>query len=112
MKITKFEETALDWFGLRSQLEGETGQVQINCISKFSNLKELLNPNVKLLIDEIPFKSEGCARATPILISGYGKPSEVAVAHIHCITSLPVISNCNSNRTCAGSGNSGKAKRC
>ena len=51
-----------------------------------------------MLIDGLPFTSEGYARAKSILTSRYGKPSEVAAAHIHCITSLPVISNCNPNR--------------
>ena len=32
-----------------------------------------------------------------IFPSRYGKPSEVATIHIHYITSLPVISNCNPN---------------
>ena len=56
-----------------------------------------------MLIDGLPFTSEGYAKAydgliTSILTSRYGKPSEVAAAHIHCITSLSVISNCNPNR--------------
>ena len=52
-----------------------------------------------MLIDGLPFTSEGYARAKSILTSRYGKPSEAAAAHIHCITSLCVISNCNPNRT-------------
>ena len=51
-----------------------------------------------MLIDGLPFTSEGYARAKLIYTSRYGKPSEVTAAHIHCITSLPVISNCNPNR--------------
>ena len=53
---------------------------------------------VRLLIDGLPFTSEGYARAKSILTFSYGKPCEVATAHIHCITSLPDISNCNPNR--------------
>ena len=98
LKITKFEGTALDWFRFWNQFETEIDQVQISPISKFSYLKELLVPKVRLLIDGLPFTSEGYARAKSILTSRYGKPSEVAAAHIHCITSLPVISNCNPNR--------------
>ena len=67
-------------------------------ISKFSYLKELLVRKVRLLIDGLPFTSEGYARARSILTSRYGKPSEIAAAHVHCITSLPVISNCHPNR--------------
>ena len=98
LKRKKFKGTALDWFRFWNQFETEIDQVQISPISKFSYLKELLVPKVRLLIDGLPFTSEGYARAKSILTSRYGKPSEVAAAHIHCITSLPVISNCNPNR--------------
>ena len=98
LKITKFEGTALDWFWFWNQFETEINQVQISLISKFSYLEELLFLKVRLLIDGLPFTSEGYARAKSILTSRYGKPSEVAASHIHCITSLPVISNCNPNR--------------
>ena len=40
---------------------------------------------------------QGYARVKSLLTFRYGKPSKVAAARIHCITSLPVISNCNSN---------------
>ena len=59
LKITKFEGTALDWFRFWNQFETEIDQVQISPISKFSYLKELLVPKVRLLIDGLPFTSEG-----------------------------------------------------
>ena len=83
---------------MENQFETEIDQVQIRPISKFSYLKELLVRKVRLLIDELPFTSEDYAKAKSILTSRYGKSSEVAAAHIHCITSLPGISNCNPNR--------------
>ena len=98
LKIPKFEGTALDWIRFWNQFETEIGQVQIIPVSTFFYLKELLVPEVKLLIVGLPFTSEGYARAQLILTSRYGKPSEVAAAHIHCTTSLPVISNCYPNR--------------
>ena len=98
LKITKFEGTALDWFRFWNQFETEIDQVQISLISKFSYLKELLVPKVRLLIDGLPFTSEVYARAKSILTFRYGKPFEVAAADIHFITSLPDISNCNPNR--------------
>ena len=98
LKIKKFEGTAAEWLQFWNQFETKIDQVQISPISKFSYLKELLVPKVRLLINWLPFTSEGYARAKSILTSQYGKPSEVAAAHIHCITSLPVISNCNPNR--------------
>ena len=51
-----------------------------------------------MLRDGLPFTSEGYATDMLILTSRYGKPSEVAAAHVDCITSLSVISNCNPNR--------------
>ena len=90
-------DTDLDWFRFWNQFETEIDQVQISPISKFSYLKELLVPKVRLLIDGLPFTSEGYARAKSILTSRYGKLSEVAAAHIHCMTSPSVISNYNHN---------------
>ena len=98
LKITKFQGTTLDWFRFWNQFETKIDQFQISTISKFSYLNEFLVPKVRLLIDGLPFTSEGYARAKSILTSRYGKPSEIAAAHIHCITSLPVISNCSPNR--------------
>ena len=98
LKITKFEGIAIDWFRPWNKFETEIDQVQISSISKLSYLKDHLVPKVRLLIDGLPFISEGYAGAKSILTSSYGKPSEVHVAHIRCITSLPVISNCNPNR--------------
>ena len=48
---------------------------------------------MRVLIEGFPFTSEGYARAKSILIAKFGKPSEMAVAHIQCIRSLPVVSN-------------------
>ena len=98
LKITNFEGTALDWFRFWNHFETEIDQVQISPISKFSYLKKLLVPKVRLLRDRLPFTSDGFARAKLILTSRYGKPREAAAAYIQCITSLPIISNCNPER--------------
>ena len=66
-------------------------------MSKFSYLKELLIPRVRLLIDSLPFTLEGYSRAKPLLLGKFGKSNEIAAAHIHCITSLPVIQNSHPN---------------
>ena len=86
LKITKFEGTASDWFW--NQFKTEIDQVQISPISKFSYLKDLLVPKVRLLIDGLPFTSEGYARAKSILTSTHGKPSELAAAYITCYFGL------------------------
>ena len=53
---------------------------------------------MRALIDGLPFTPEGYATAKSILLAKFGKPSEVAAAHIQCITSLPVVSNSNPNK--------------
>ena len=67
-------------------------------MSKFSHLKELLIPRIRLLIDSLPFKFEGYSKAKSILFGKFGKLTEIAAAHIQCITSLPVIQNSHANR--------------
>ena len=44
------------------------------------------------------FTPEDYARAKSILLAKFGKPKEVAAAHIQCVTSLPVVSNSNPNK--------------
>ena len=63
LKITNFEGTALDWFRFWNHFETEIDQVQISPISKFSYLKKLLVPKVRLLRDRLPFTSDGFVRA-------------------------------------------------
>ena len=64
-------------------------------MSKFSYLKESVIPKVRLLIDSLPFTSEGYTRAKNTLLTKYGKPSEVANAQVQNIISLPQINNGN-----------------
>ena len=52
-------------------------------------------PKVRASIDGLPFTTEGYERAKSILSSKYGKPSEVANAHMQCIISLPAVNGAN-----------------
>ena len=45
-------------------------------------MKELLVPKVRSAVDGLPYNTEGYERAKAILTAKYGKPSEVANAHI------------------------------
>ena len=54
-----------------------------------------LAPNACVFIDGLPFTTEGYERAKVILKLKFGKPSEVAKAHIENVISLPVINNSN-----------------
>lgn len=76
----------------------EIDKSDIGQVAKFSYLKELLVPKVRAVIDGLPFSSEGYTRAKNILMTKYGKPSEVANAHIQCIMALPVITGTNPTR--------------
>ena len=96
--ITIFDGTSLDWFRFWNQFESEIDKAEIGPVSKFSYLKELLIPRVRLLIDGLPFTSEGYSRGKPILLGKFGKSTEIAAAHIQCITSLPVIQTSHLNR--------------
>ena len=96
--ITKFDGTSLDWFRLWNQFESEIHKAEISPVSKLLYLKELLIPRVRLLIDALPFTSEGYSRAKSILLGKFSKSTEIAAAHIQCITWLPVIHNSHPNR--------------
>ena len=72
-------------------IETEIDRADITTVSKFSYLKELVILKVRVIIDGLPFKTEGYERAKTILKAKFGKPSEVTNAHIQCIMSLPII---------------------
>ena len=76
----------------------EIDKQDISPVTKFSYLNGFLFPQVRKLIDGLPFTPEGYSRAKSILVSTYGKPTVVANAHIKCITSLPIITGTHPNR--------------
>ena len=93
--ITKFDGTYFDWFRFWNQFESQIDKCDLPQVSKFFNLKELAIQKVRLLIDSLRFTSEGCTRAKNVFLTKYGKPSEVANAHVRNIMSLPQINNAN-----------------
>ena len=88
--ISQFKGTHLDWLRFWSQFE-QIDKSRIPTCSKFSFLKEYLNPKSRIIIDGLPFSDEGYKRAKDILTSKYGRPSEVAYAHVQAIIALPTI---------------------
>ena len=88
--ITKFDGTHLDWLRFWSQFQ-QVDNSRLPISSKFSLLKEYLNPKVRLIIDGLPLNADGYIRAKEILKSKYGRQSEVANAHIQGIIALPTI---------------------
>ena len=93
--ISKYEGTNLDWLRFWSQFEMEIDPADITIVSKFLYLKESVIPKGRALADGLPFNTEGYGRVKAILKAKFGKPSEVANAHIKCIMSLPIITQGN-----------------
>ena len=79
LDITKFDCTHFDWFRFWNQFKIQIDKFDLPQVSKFSYLKELVIPKVRLLIDSLPFTSEGYTRAKNVLLTKYGKPREVAI---------------------------------
>ena len=80
--ITKFGVTLTDWPRFWNQFEAEIDRSDVPSVTKFSYLKELLEPNVRTLIDGLPFSTEGYERAKMILKSDCGKKSEIVNAYV------------------------------
>ena len=89
--MTAFTSTDLD-FGTSSKVRLINA---INPGSNFFDLKELVIPKVRLLIDGLHFTSDSYTRAKNILLTKYGKSIEVAKARVRNIMSLPQINNAN-----------------
>ena len=89
--ITKFHGTHLDWQRFWSQFETEIDKAEIGQVAKFSYLKELVIPKVRLSIDGLPFTTEGYERAKQILKTKYGEPSEIVHAHVQKLISLQTV---------------------
>ena len=67
-------------------------------ITKFSYIKELLEPKVRATIEGLPFSTERYERANNIEKTKYGKESEIVNAHVTNIMSLPVIYGTDPNK--------------
>ena len=96
MFLTKFNGTRLDWFRFWNQFESDIEKSELAHVLKFSYLIGLVSPKVQLLIDGLPFTTEGYTKTKNILLKKYGKHSEVSNAHVQNIMSLPHINNSNS----------------
>ena len=93
LTISKFECTHPYWQRFWSQFECEIDRAEYAQVTKFNFLKEMLKPKLRVLVDGLPFITEGYERAKNILKSKYGKDSEVANAHIQSRVSLPTITS-------------------
>ena len=96
--ITRFNGSHIDWLRFWNQFSTEVDTAAMARVQKFSFLKEIFAPKVRLLTDGLPFTSEGYKRAKAILQTKYGKPSEIVTAHVKGITELPTITGANSQK--------------
>ena len=94
LQITKSDRTYTDWIRFWSQFEAEIHAADIPAVTKFSYLKELVVPKVRISIQGLPFATEGYERAKNILKTRYGKSSEIINNYIQNIMSLPNVSGC------------------
>ena len=67
-------------------------------VTKYSYLKDIVDPKTRKEIDGLPFSSEGYERAKHILKRKCGKPSEVVNASVENIMSLPTINGSQPNK--------------
>ena len=93
--ITKFNETNIDWLRFWNQFQAETDQADGAAVTKFSCLKELVNPKVRSCIDGLQFSAEGYEGAKAILKTRYGDTSEIVNAYVQNIMYLPTIHGAN-----------------
>jgi len=91
LEMTKFNGTHTDWLRFWNQFEAEIHTADIPAVTKFTYLKESIEPKVRVAIDGLPFTTEGYERARNILKSRYGKTSEIINAYVQNIMSLPTI---------------------
>ena len=77
------------------QFDVEIERSNLTSATKFSYLNKFVDPKVRILIDGVPFTSEGYNRVASILCTKYGRPSVVVSTHIQGIMQLPTINGTN-----------------
>ena len=91
LNITKFNGKPHDWVRFSGQFEAMVDSLNVPAITKFSHLKELVDPHIRSAIDCLPFTEEGYNRAIKYLKEKYGHPTEVAGSYVTNIIELPFI---------------------
>ena len=91
ISITKFNGTALDWVRFEGQFNAMVHSQSVHAVTKFSHLKELVEPRVRSALDCLPFTEEGYGRALKYLQEKYGHPNEVAGAYVINLLELAPI---------------------
>ena len=89
--ISKFEGTPQDWVRFSGQFSSQIDSTSEPATTKFSYLKQLVDANVRKLIDGLPFTKEGYLKAKALLEKRYGQTSELVGAYVRNILELPTI---------------------
>jgi hypothetical protein len=82
LQITKFNEQFSDWLWFWNQFIAIIDGQNISPITKFSYLKEHLDPKVKRSIDGLPFTDKGYTKAKEILVEKYAKESDIVNSYV------------------------------
>lgn len=96
--MAKFKGTPADWLQFWGQFTAEVDEANVSKITKFSYFKELLEPQVRSLIDGLPFITEDYEQVKNILKMKITKESEIVDAYVSSIMSLPMICRANPNK--------------
>ena len=91
LSITKFAGTPLDWVRFEGQFNAMVDSQDVHAVTKFSHLKELVEPRIRSALDCLPFTEEGYARALKYLKDKYGHPNEVAGSYVINLLELAPI---------------------
>ena len=91
LNITRFNGKPHDWVRFSGQFNAMVDLQNVSPITKFSHLKELVEPHIRRAIDCLPFTEEGYKRGLKYLEEKYGHPSEVAGSYVVSIIELPSI---------------------
>ena len=75
----------------------EIDSTDLSPVTKFTYLKELVEPKIRAGIDGLPLTTEGYSRAKGVWESKYGKTSEIVNSYIQNILELPVVKDTNPN---------------
>ena len=97
--ITKFQGTHLDWQRFWNPIQNRDRSSRNWANNEVFLSEGALGTEVHLAIDGLPFTVEGYERAKYILQTKYGRPSEVANAHVQSIISLTTIHGTNPGKS-------------
>ena len=67
-ETTKFKGTHLDLVKFWGQFDVKLERSTLLLVTKFSHLKEFVDPKVRILIDDLPFTSEGYNQAKVFIV--------------------------------------------